>query len=171
MHIKQLFGPKGKKEKVLFFTFLYLLILREVNLRAMQVRKIILADDDADDRTVIQDVMELLEAGDVMMFAENGEELLDVLQINFSGLSSPCLIVLDLNMPKMNGTQTLSRLKSNEQFKHIPVIIYSTSINPVEKEKCLLLGAHSFITKPLSYKEGIETAHKFLQFCPPQKVV
>ena len=138
----------------------------------MQVRKIILADDDADDRTVVQDAMELLDAADVMVFAENGEKLLDLLlQKNFTGLSSPCLIVLDLNMPRMNGTQTLSRLKTNEQFKHIPVIIYSTSINPVEKEKCLLLGAHSFITKPLSYKESIETAQTFLQFCPKEKVV
>lgn len=137
----------------------------------MQIRKIILADDDVDDRDVIQDVMELLDAGDVMMFAEEGETLLELLQENFTSLSTPCLIVLDLNMPKMNGTQTLSRLKSNEQFKHVPVIIYSTSINPVEKEKCLLLGAHSFITKPLSYKESIETAQKFLQFCPPSKVV
>ena len=137
----------------------------------MQVRKIILADDDADDRTVVQDAMELLDAADVMVFAENGEKLLDLLQKNFTGLSSPCLIVLDLNMPRMNGTQTLSRLKTNEQFKHIPVIIYSTSINPVEKEKCLLLGAHSFITKPLSYKESIETAQTFLQFCTKEKVV
>lgn len=137
----------------------------------MQVRKIILADDDADDRTIVQDAMELLDAPDIMMFAENGEKLLDLLQKNFTELSFPSLVVLDLNMPKMNGTQTLSRLKNHEQFKHIPVIIYSTSINPVEKEKCLLLGAHSFITKPLSYKQSIETAQTFLKFCPPEKVV
>lgn len=137
----------------------------------MQLRKIILADDDADDRTAVQDAMEVLNAGDVMMFAENGEELLDLLQKNFTQLSFPCLIVLDLNMPKLNGTQTLSRLKNHEQFKHLPVIIYSTSINPVEKEKCLLLGAHSVITKPLSYKEIIETARTFLQFCYTEKLV
>ena len=49
----------------------------------MQVRKIILADDDAEDRAIIQDAMELLDAGDVMMFAENGEELWDLLQKKF----------------------------------------------------------------------------------------
>ena len=129
----------------------------------MQERKIILADDDAEDRSIIQDAMELLDAGDVMVFADNGEQLLNLLQKNFT--ASPCLIVLDLNMPKMNGTQTLSTLKSDENLKHIPVIIYSTSINPLEKEKCLLLGAHSFITKPTSFKESKATAHAFLQFC------
>ena len=137
----------------------------------MQVKKIILADDDAEDRSIIQDAMELLDAGDVMMFAENGEQLLDLLQRSFTELTYPCLIVLDLNMPKMNGTQTLSRLKADKKLNHIPVIIYSTSINPVEKEKCLSLGAHSFITKPISYKESKETAQTFLQFCQVKKVV
>ena len=137
----------------------------------MYSRKIILADDDPDDQAIIQDAMELLDTGDVMMFAENGEKLLDLLQRSFTSLSSPCLIVLDLNMPKMNGTQTLKRLKSDKNFKHIPVIIYSTSINPLEKEKCLLLGAHSFITKPLSYSESKVIAQTFLQFCTKEKII
>ena len=135
----------------------------------MQVRKIILADDDAEDRAIIQDAMELLDAGDVMMFAENGEELWDLLQKSFTELTYPCLIVLDLNMPKINGTQTLSRLKADRNLNHIPVIIYSTSINPVEKQKCLSLGAHSFITKPVSFNESKEVAHSFLQFCQVKK--
>lgn len=130
----------------------------------MQGRKILLADDDAEDRSIIQDAMESLSAGDVMTFANNGEQLLNLLQMASSS-NFPCLIVLDLNMPKMNGTQTLSKIKSDEKFKDIPVIIYSTSINPLEKEKCLTLGAHSFITKPISLKESRETAQTFLQFC------
>ena len=131
----------------------------------MQERKILLADDDAEDRSIIQDAMESLNAGDVMMFAHNGEQLLDLLKNSFTASVYPCLIVLDLNMPKMSGTQTLSKLKNDDKFKTIPVIIYSTSINPLEKEKCLLLGAQSFITKPISFKESRETAKAFLQFC------
>jgi CheY-like chemotaxis protein len=131
----------------------------------MEVRKILLADDDPEDRLIIEEAMESLNSKDVMLFASNGEQLFDVLKSNFSASLSPCLIVLDLNMPKMNGTQTLSKLKNDENFKHIPVIIYSTSVNPVEKEKCLSLGAHSFITKPISLKESKETAQTFLQFC------
>lgn len=131
----------------------------------MQGKKIILADDDAEDRTIIQDAMELLDAGDVMLFAENGEQLLELLQQSFSTFHLPCLIVLDMNMPKMNGTQTLSTLKADAHFKDIPVIIYTTSINPVEQEKCLSMGAHSFITKPVSFKESEKITNAFLQFC------
>jgi CheY-like chemotaxis protein len=130
----------------------------------MQVRKILLADDDAEDRSIIMDAMEQLNADDKMMFAENGEALLDLLQANYQDSIIPCLIVLDLNMPRMNGTETLRILKGDDKLKHIPVIIYSTSINPVEKERCLLLGAHSFITKPTSYQECRETAQTFLLF-------
>ena len=131
----------------------------------MHERKILLADDDEEDRSIIQDAMELLNAGDIMVFAHDGEQLLNLLKNNFSFSHSPCLIVLDLNMPKMSGTETLRSLKHDSNFKHIPVIIYSTSINPVEKEECLLLGAHSFITKPLSFGESRETAQIFLRFC------
>lgn len=133
-------------------------------------RKILLADDDAEDRSIIQDAMESLDAKNVMMFADNGEQLLNLLKGNFTTSVYPCLIVLDLNMPKLSGTQTLSKLKCDEMFKSIPVIIYSTSINPVEKEKCLQLGAHSFITKPISFRESRETAKSFLQFCEVGKL-
>ena len=109
--------------------------------------------------------MELEQAHNTIYFAENGEQALELLDKNYNVAEVPCLIVLDLNMPKMNGTQTLGNLKSDERFKHIPVIIYSTSINPLEKEKCMQLGAHSYITKPISFKESTETAKVFLQFC------
>ena len=134
----------------------------------MQLRKIVLADDDAEDQTIIQDAMDLLNGPDVLLFVDNGEQVMGLLESKFSDGITPCLIVLDLNMPKMNGTQTLSRLKQDERFKEIPVIIYSTSINPAEKEKCLELGAHSYITKPVSFKESIATAKTFLQFCQPE---
>ena len=131
----------------------------------MYLAKILLADDDEEDKAIMQDAMEMLKAGDILLFANNGAHVLELLEMNMDDAVKPCLIVLDLNMPRMNGTQTLSRLKNNEQFKHIPVIIYSTSINPLEKEKCISLGAHSYITKPISLKESIETAKIFLKFC------
>jgi CheY-like chemotaxis protein len=59
----------------------------------------------------------------------------------------------------------LRKLKGDERFKNIPVIIYSTSINPLEMEKCMQLGAHSYITKPISIKESLDTARLFFRFC------
>jgi CheY-like chemotaxis protein len=126
--------------------------------------KILMADDDPDDIEIIQDAISEIHSPEIIRFAANGEEVLNILHA-LPGRSNPCLIILDLNMPKLNGTQTLKVLKSHQQFKNIPVIIYSTSINPVEKEKCLRLGAHSYVTKPVSYNESIETVKSFLGFC------
>lgn len=131
----------------------------------LQPWKILLADDDPDDRAIIKDAMDFLEAGNVLCFAENGEEALSILHHDYSPAHRPCLIILDLNMPRLNGTETLRQLKGDDRFKGIPVIIFSTSINPLEKEKCMLLGAHSYITKPISLKESMDTAKAFLEFC------
>lgn len=130
----------------------------------MSLRKIILADDDAEDQIIMRDAVESLGSPDVLWFVSDGQQALKLLEENIA-IGVPCLIVLDLNMPRMSGTQTLTTLKSDARFRQIPVIIYSTSINPLEKEKCLSLGAHSYITKPLSFKESVDTAKKFLQFC------
>jgi len=131
----------------------------------MTKEKILLVDDDPEDRMIVQDGLQELGAGDVLEFAENGELALALLNKNFENNTIPCLIVLDLNMPRMSGTQILNALKEDIRFKDIPVIIYSTSINPLEKERCLELGAHSYIIKPVSFKESIETAHLFMEFC------
>lgn len=131
----------------------------------MGYKKILLADDDADDKMIIADAVRLLSHEEVMYFTENGEETLDALNMDYERGDLPCLIVLDLNMPRMNGTETLAHIKRDDRFKDIPVIIYSTSINPLEKEKCLLLGAHSYVTKPISFKESMDTAKQFFEFC------
>ncbi|RYG47288.1 MAG: response regulator [Chitinophagaceae bacterium] len=131
----------------------------------MALTKILLADDDSDDKLIIQDAMESLGAGDIMLYADDGVHALEVLDTNYNLALIPCLIVLDLNMPKLNGTNTLKLLKEDERFKNIPVIIYSTSVNPIEKERCLLLGANAYLTKPLSFNESIDRAKIFLEFC------
>ena len=129
----------------------------------MPVRTILLADDDAEDRAILKEAIEDISTETALQTAGNGEELLHLLDEEYNKGNIAVLIILDLNMPRLNGTQTLSRLKSNHLYKDIPVVIYSTSVNPLEKEKCMLLGAHSYITKPISYKESMETAEKFLR--------
>lgn len=127
--------------------------------------KILLVDDDPEDRAIMQEAIELAPGKDTFWFAENGEDALSKLDEFYLSGHLPCLIVLDLNMPRMNGTQTLSYLKADERFQNIPVIIYSTSVNMLEKEKCMRLGAHSYIAKPVSFRESLETATLFNQFC------
>lgn len=131
----------------------------------METGKIFMAEDDAEDRWIISEAMEHIKAAHLMLFAENGVLMLDLLKKHYERNELPCLIVLDLNMPKMNGTETLSHIKNDERFRNIPVIIYSTSINPFEKEKCMRLGAHSYITKPITFSDGVATAKTFHAFC------
>ncbi|HVK48716.1 MAG TPA: response regulator [Pseudobacter sp.] len=131
----------------------------------MKTCKILVIDDDREDHVILKDVMETIGAADVMEFAATGMEGLSMLNVHYADTALPCLIVLDLNMPVMNGTQALGKLKEDTRFNKIPVIIYSTSLNPFEKEKCMGLGAHSYITKPVTYLDTIETAKVFLGFC------
>ncbi len=86
---------------------------------------------------------------------------MEFLEHSYSSGGLPSMVILDLNMPRMNGTQTLRLLKSDQRFKDIPVVIYSTSLNNIEKDECLALGAHSYVIKPVSYRDTIDTARKF----------
>lgn len=132
--------------------------------------KILMADDDVEDQAIMKDTLALLNAESEICFSANGAEALRLLEDSHAKGALPCLIVLDLNMPKLNGTQTLQQLKSDQRFRNIPVVIYSTSINPLEREKCLQMGAHSYLTKPLSFTESMATARIFLQFCNTEVV-
>ena len=129
----------------------------------MKEWEILMVDDDPEDRFIIEDAFRQLKSDVVVRFADSGEIAIDLLHEKFLNGTTPRLIVLDLNMPRMNGTEVLAKLKNDERFKGIPMIIYSTSINPLEREKCMELGAHSYITKPISYSQSIETAKLFLQ--------
>src|SRR3954447_5507273 len=99
----------------------------------MSLRKILMADDDAEDKFILEDAILSLHPEKLICFAEDGEEALHLLCTEFNEESLPCVILLDLNMPRLNGTQTLKLLKEDNRFSDIPVIIYSTSVNAIEK--------------------------------------
>ena len=131
----------------------------------MSISKILLVDDDPEDRAIIMEALEQIGAGNDISCANNGEVAIKTL-LEFAETDVfPCLIVLDLNMPRMNGRETLQSLKSHSRLKDISVVIYSTSINPIEKEVCMQLGARLYITKPVTYQESINTAKLFVQMC------
>jgi CheY-like chemotaxis protein len=127
--------------------------------------KILLVDDDPEDRSIIDDGFSAVGAEGIAHYEENGETALQYLESSFQAGNLPCLVVLDLNMPRLNGTQTLKAIKTDERFKNIAVLIYSTSLNPFEKEECMLLGAQSYIIKPISYAESLRTAEYFRDVC------
>jgi CheY-like chemotaxis protein len=126
--------------------------------------KILLADDDPEDRMIMADTFREMELSSIIHFVENGENILAYLNSIYGKTMLPSLIVLDLNMPGMNGTQTLKSLKNDDRYRDIPVIIFSTSVNSIEMDECMKTGAASYIVKPVTYKECLDTAKTFYDF-------
>ena len=123
-------------------------------------KKILIIDDDPEDRMLMQEMFQEIGAADAVHYEDSGETALQYLN-KLPKIELPSVIILDLNMPRLNGTQVLRQLKTDERFKDIMVIIYSTSVNHIEKEQTLKLGAHSYVIKPSSYEECLEKARYF----------
>ena len=126
--------------------------------------KILLADDDPEDRMIMADTFREMGLSEAIHFVDNGENTMLYLDSIYEKSILPSLIVLDLNMPRMNGTQTLKLLKNDVRFRHIPVIIFSTSVNTIEMQECLKTGASSYVVKPVTYRECLDTARAFYDF-------
>jgi CheY-like chemotaxis protein len=112
--------------------------------------RFLLIDDDTDDRELFSEALAAVDPIIVCDHATDGAEALDRL-LN-KEISAPDIIFLDINMPIMDGWQFLSRLKSEADFRHIPVIVYSTSSNLKDKHIADAMGALCFITKPHAFR-------------------
>jgi two-component system response regulator len=127
---------------------------------------ILIAEDDADDRFLLKSAFEENGFKDTLHFVENGVELLDFLNESLAARSVrlPHFIMLDLNMPKKDGREVLKEIKTNPDFRKIPVIIFSTTNSKQEMSRCFELGANSYITKPNSYEQLIHTIAALRQY-------
>jgi CheY-like chemotaxis protein len=115
----------------------------------MSIKNVILVEDDPDDRDLFHLFYE--ERIDIKLLPtlENGTDLIDYLLSLSQDDHLPDLIVLDQNMPKMNGKQTLAFLKSDARFANIPTVIYSTYTDANLIKECLRLGAGMVAIKPI----------------------
>lgn len=129
------------------------------------LKKILVVDDDPEDRSILEDGFVESGINEAVQFEENGEKAISYLRAAAEEESLPCLIILDLNMPRMNGTQTLRSIKEDPRFRNITVLIYSTSLNPIEKDECLQLGAQEFVIKPVTYAESLKVVQFFKALC------
>jgi len=127
-------------------------------------KKILLAEDDPDDQILFYDFLSHREDIHILPAVENGVELLDLLDATKDDKELPHLIILDQNMPKKNGLQTLAILKAHERYYRLPVVIYSTYIDEQLEKPCLQLGACMVYGKPHT-KAGYEKMlNAFLHF-------
>lgn len=107
---------------------------------------ILLADDDFDDAEIFEEALLRVKKETELIHCETGQAAFDHLQSNKDRL--PDFVFLDINMPVLNGWQTLSKIKNTAEFKNIPVLMYSTSSSSSEKKVAMDLGAQAFISKP-----------------------
>ena len=123
---------------------------------------IIVADDDSDDRMLIDDAFQESRLSNPIVFVENGEQLLQCLrgQGPFAEPGKTCrnpgLILLDLNMPKMDGRTALAHIKADPDLRRIPVIVLTTSKAEEDVFRTYDLGVNSFITKPVSFEALVD---------------
>ena len=131
---------------------------------------ILIAEDDDGHAELIKE--ELLESGvcNPMVRFSNGEEVWNFLTgqetIGAFEKSKSFLLLLDIKMPKMDGIEVLKRIKSDETFKDIPVIMLTTTDDPREVEACYKSGCNFYITKPVDFLKFSETLRRlglFLQ--------
>lgn len=112
--------------------------------------KIVLADDDEDDRLFFTDAFDELKIKTKVMTFNDGVFLMDYL--NNEGSILPNVLFLDLNMPRKSGIDCLKEIKSNKRFKDISIAIYSTSASEEDIEKTFVMGANIYIKKPSDFK-------------------
>lgn len=130
---------------------------------------ILIADDDADDRMLIEDAFEESRLSNPLAFVEDGEQLLSYLRReapfeHLAGHPMPGLIILDLNMPKMDGRTALSHLKADPNLQRIPVIVLTTSQAEEDILKTYGLGVSSFISKPVTFDGLVEVVKVIGQY-------
>ncbi|CAG5000729.1 Response regulator rcp1 [Dyadobacter sp. CECT 9275] len=111
-------------------------------------KTILLVDDDSDDQELFEDALNMVAEGIILKTAENGIEALKYLQMP---AELPELVFLDLNMPLMNGYDCLKELKASEPTRHIPVIIFSTSVMEETVNAVYESGASLYAVKPNSF--------------------
>ena len=118
-------------------------------------RPILLVDDDNADMMTVRRALKELNVPNELVHHLDGEKAMDYLRNNAN--KAPCVILLDLNMPKMNGIDFLAAAKADAELRQIPVIILTISSDEGDKAKCFDLCAAGYVVKPASYEEFIET--------------
>lgn len=116
------------------------------------MRKIILlADDDTDDTDMFHEALMEVDPSTVFYRATDGRDALAMLEKREQEM--PHIIFLDINMPRMDGWECLAKLKANDTYKNIPILMYSTSAHQRDIDIAMDLGALCFMTKPSDFKE------------------
>lgn len=118
------------------------------------MRPILLLEDDNADILIIRRALKELEVKNELIIANDGEEAM--VYLNNGNNKRPCLILLDLNMPRMSGIEFLKVVKNDDQFRDIPIVALTTSKNNYDVTECFKHGIAGYIVKPVDYKKFVK---------------
>ena len=118
---------------------------------------ILVADDDADDRMMIEEAMRENRLANRVRFVKDGEELMDYLirrgpYKDHEQSPRPGLILLDLNMPRKDGREALREIRAHPDIQEIPIVVLTTSKTEEDIYRSYRMGVNSFITKPVTFE-------------------
>jgi CheY-like chemotaxis protein len=123
--------------------------------------KVLLVEDNLIEIMKMKRTISLLKLKHTIHEAKNGEEALNFLE---NRANIPDIILLDLNMPKINGIEFLKIIKANDELKHIPTIILTTSSNQKDLLECYTTGMSGYILKPLKYEDYVKKLELVLSY-------
>ncbi|MDP5092464.1 MAG: response regulator [Polaribacter sp.] len=132
----------------------------------MNKAHILLVEDNEGDILLTTEAFEESNIDSKISVARNGQEALDFLYKtgNFVNVEKPDLILLDINMPILNGHEVLDRIKNDNDLKTIPVIMLTTSSNQQDIDRAYKNHANSYIIKPIEIQDFLETIQKIEEF-------
>ena len=129
---------------------------------------VLMADDDREDCQLTELALRQAHPDVALQFVHDGEELLDYLRHEgrFSGSEAPFpgLILLDVNMPRLDGMQALRRIKDDPQLRRVPVVMFTSSYADSDVNQSYDLGASAFITKPMDFEGYSDSFRKLSGF-------
>lgn len=129
---------------------------------------ILCVDDDEDDLYFIKEAIRSHQQSFEIAEAMNGQAAIEYLQESIQNGTLPCLIIMDVNMPKMNGRETIARIKSDPQMAVIPIAVFTTSSHAADRQYFEGHGIR-FITKPFDFKLFTRQIQDLLNFCASLK--
>lgn len=137
--------------------------------RPTEAVTILMADDDPDDRQLAADALDEARLANPLRFVEDGEELLEYLQrreryAEPGSAPRPGVILLDLNMPRMDGREALHSIKADPNLRQIPVVVLTTSSEEEDIVASYDLGVAGYVTKPVTFLGLVEVMRQLGEY-------
>lgn len=125
---------------------------------------ILVVEDDEGHRVLIERALQGAGVDNDIVELGDGQRAIDYLLGEDAHRTSPLFVLLDLNLPRRSGFEVLEVLKSDRRTRRIPVVIFTTTDNPREMERCYDLGCNAYVTKPIEFERFGEAIRSIGQF-------